>query len=397
MPKRILKGIAWDHERGYGVLARTAVQFMAEHSDIEVDWDRRSLRDFGEGPIDVLAERYDLVIFDHPFSGHAHRSQCLVDLKPYLEATEVGSLLADSIGQTTESYHYKGGIYGLPTDAAAQIASYRPDLLAAVGGTVPTTHKEVMALAERARAHGKAIATPACPIDAMCLILTFCANMGAPLAPDSERFVEPAALAEVLGRIEELVAASDPRSLEWNPIQLYDSMSAGDDIVYVPYAFGYSNYARTGRDRLILASNIAGPGPDPQKGALLGGAGYGVTKNCKDIDAAITYARWLHRPEFQKGAYFEHGGQPGLRSAWTDTAVNRASGNFFVDSLETLDKAYLRPRWDNFLPFFEEAGKLTNKRLRGAISRNELIEGLHALYDEAREKRAMSEQRAGRL
>ena len=78
---------------------------------------------------------------------------------------------------------------------------------------------------------------------------------------------------EILARMGELVAASDPRSLGWNPIQGYDAMSSGDDIVYSSFAFGYSNYARKGRARPIRSTTIAGPGPDPRAGALLGGAG----------------------------------------------------------------------------------------------------------------------------
>lgn len=89
MTKRTLRGIAWDHDRGFTCLARTAGQFMAENPDIEIHWDKRSLLDFGEAPIDVLAERYDLIIFDHPFSGKAQATGCLIDLKPHLTEAEI--------------------------------------------------------------------------------------------------------------------------------------------------------------------------------------------------------------------------------------------------------------------------------------------------------------------
>ena len=384
MPKRVLRGIAWDHDRGHTCLVRTAPGFTAEHPDIEVQWEKRSLRDFGQAPIDVLADRYDLVIFDHPFVGKADASGCLVDLRPHLEEGEIDALLADSVGRSTESYHYAGGIYGLPTDAAAQVAAYRPDLLAELGAEVPRNHGEVIGLARRARERDKTISTPACPIDSACLVLTFAANLGAPLGSESDRFIDAAVLDEALGRIEELVAVSHPRSVEWNPIQSYDAMVATDDVVYSSYAFGYSNYSRKGRDRILLATNIAGPGPDPTRGSLLGGAGLAVTHTCKDMDAAITYARWLHRPEFQAGSYFLEGGQPGLRSAWLSDSVNQASSDFFRNTLETLDKAYLRPRWNGFLPFFEEAGELTNQWLRGGLSKRELAERLTRNFESCR-------------
>lgn len=388
MQDRILKGIAWDHERGFGCLHRTAELFAEAHPGLRVQWDKRSLRDFGEGPIDTLAERYDLIIVDHPFSGHARHSGSLVDLRPLLDAKEIETLLEDSVGPSTASYHYDGGIYALPTDAAAQIASYRPDLLQEIGASVPRTHAKVLELARAARQAGKAIATPACPIDAMCLVLTFAANLGRPLAPDADRFIAAPELEAVLAQVEELVAASDPRSVNWNPIQMYEEMATSDSIVYCPYAFGYSNYARSDRARPILAANIAGPGADPRRGALLGGAGCAVTRSCTDLDAAVTYLRWLHQPEFQRGAYFETGGQPGLRSAWLDPRVNAMSRNFFLDSLETLDKAYLRPRWYGFIPFFEEAGKAVNQHLRGQLGRQETVAALHRLYGDARQRDA---------
>lgn len=384
MSKRTLRGIAWDHDRGFTCLARTAGQFMAEHPDIEVRWDKRSLRDFGEAPIDILADRYDLVIFDHPFSGRARATGSLIDLAPYLPDAEVKAMMDDSVGPSTRSYHYDGGIYGLPTDAAAHVAAYRPDLLAALRAEIPQTWDDVLQLAETARLAGKTIVTPACPIDAACLLLTMAANLGFPLGEDDPHFIDRPALDEVLGRLGDLIAASDLRSVDWNPIQGYDAMSSTDDIVYSSLAFGYSNYARRGRDRLVRAANIAGPGADPRAGALLGGAGYAVTRTCKDIDAAILYGRWLHQPSFQRGAYFQAGGQPGLRSAWTDPDVNRQSSNFFHDTLETMEKSYLRPRWNGFLVFFEEMGKLTNHWLRGGMTRVDLIDRLHVLYGQVR-------------
>ncbi|RUT34781.1 carbohydrate ABC transporter substrate-binding protein [Arsenicitalea aurantiaca] len=384
MAERILKGIAWDHERGHGCLARTADAFTAEHPGIRVEWSVRSLRDFGEGPIDRLADTYDFIVVDHPFSGHAGRSGALIDLRPLFTPEEITALETNAVGKSTISYQFGEAIYAFPTDAAAQIASYRPDLLDRLGSAVPQTHAEVLALAKKARAAGLEIATPACAIDAMCLVLTFAANLGAPLGPDEAEFFTPELLETVLDHVEELVAASDPRSLNWNPIHMYEEMSVADDIVYCPYAFGYSNYARVGRDKPILAANIAGPGADPRAGALLGGAGCAITRSCSDLEAAVAYMRWLHRPEFQAGAYFEAGGQPGLRNAWTDPAVNAAAQGFFADSLETLDKAYLRPRWDGFIPFFEPAGKTINARLKGEITRADTIERLRTLYREAR-------------
>ena len=193
------------------------------------------------------------------------------------------------------------------------------------GREAPTSFAETLSLAKAAQAAGKAIATPACPTDAMSLILSFTANLGQPLGDEPGNFWDRRALGEAFAYVEELVGASHPSSLGWNPIQTYDAMSGGDDIVYVSYAFGYSNYSRIGVAKPILFANVAGPGQDPKAGALLGGAGCAVTKSASDLEAIGRYLRFVHDPAHQRGAYFDEGGQPGSRSAWLDARVNERS------------------------------------------------------------------------
>lgn len=378
---RTIRGISWDHPRGFDCLAANVPAFQAANPDIEVIWERRSLKQFGEQPIDALAERYDLIIADHPFVGHGVVSGCLIDVTSIIGKAAVEAMLADSVGKSSVSYHWNGGVYGLPTDAASQVASYRPDLMQALGWEVPHSFGETLALAKAARASGKQIATPCCPTDAMSLILSFTANLGQPLPAGSGRFWDRRALEEAFAYVEELVAASHPSSPDWNPIQVYDAATAGDEIVYISFAFGYSNYARRGVARPIHFTTVAGPGGDPAAGALLGGAGCVVTKSAKDLEAIGRYLRFVHDPTHQRGAYFDAGGQPGSRAAWLDERVNAESNGFFRNTLETLDKSYLRPRYDGFVPFFEEGGVIVNARLRGQIGREAAIDRLTAQYE----------------
>lgn len=386
MTKRRLTAIGWDHPRGYGCYAQSAAAFEAIHPDIEVVWEKRSLRDFGEAPVVPLAERYDIIIADHPFAGTAHATGCLVDLAT-LVPDVVERSLGDEVGKSARSYHFGGGVWGLPTDAAAQVASYRPDLLDALGLGVPSTHADVLDLARAARGKGAFMAVPACPTDAICLVISYAANLGHPPAATPGDFLPAGVLEDVIDLVAELVALAHPKSLELNPIKTYDAMSTGDDILYVPLAFGYSNYARPGGGRLIRMANFAGPGPDPTAGALLGGAGCTVTHSCRDLDAAATYLRWLHAPDVMKGLYFESGGQPGSRAAWLDDAVNAASSDFFRDTLQTLDRSYLRPTFHGFVPFFEESGIAMNALLRGERTRGEVARDIadryRATYDAA--------------
>jgi multiple sugar transport system substrate-binding protein len=385
-----LKGMTWDHPRGFDPLAKGAAGFAARHPGLEVEWTRRSLRDFGVQPVEVLAQNFDLIVIDHPFCGRAQATGCLVDLRPHLDPALLAALDSDSVGPSTRSYHYGGGIWALPTDAAAQVAAYRPDLLAALGFAPPRTFTEVLRLAQAAREAGQWIALPACQSDAACLLATLSANLGEPISAEADVLLPRATFETVLDHLEQLIGLAHPSSTHWNPINTYDAMSGSDDIVYVPFGFGYSNYSRVGAAKPIRFTTIAGPGPDPAAGTILGGAGCAVSATCRDLPAALTYLADLHRPSHQAGDYFAFGGQPGLRSAWTNPEVDRAAGGFFSATLETLEKAYVRPRFDGFIPAFEEAGLLTHRYLARELDRGSVISGANEAYGRARAARGRS-------
>ena len=68
MPAQTLRGMTWDHPRGYHCLEAASEAYAAAH-DVEIIWDRRSLQAFADAPIDAIAERYDLIVLDHPHVG----------------------------------------------------------------------------------------------------------------------------------------------------------------------------------------------------------------------------------------------------------------------------------------------------------------------------------------
>ena len=382
---RLLRGITWDHPRGYDPLARSAPQFTAEHADIKIEWSRRSLRDFGVQPVEVLAEKFDLLVIDHPFSGRARTSGCLHDLRALFPSDFLAMLERQSVGPSTRSYDY-GGLWALPTDAACQVASYRPDLLAALGNdTPPRDFDEVIDLGERARKAGQWLALPSCRSDAACLVASLSANLGKPISGDRDHLLPCDVFGMVLECLQLLISLSYPDSTGWNPIRTYDAMSEGDDIVYVPFGFGYTNYSRRGVAKPLRFTTIAGPGLDPKAGAILGGAGCAISTRCADIDAAVTYLTWLHRPTYQAGDYFHNGGQPGLRTAWTNPDLDRQAGLFFSGTLETLDKAFLRPRFDGFIHAFEHMGLLVHRWLAEGGDRAAIIRSSNEAFARARE------------
>lgn len=383
----LLRGITWDHARGYAPLAENTEAFSREFPGIRVEWSRRSLRDFGVQPVEDLARDYDLLVIDHPFTGRARTLGCLKDLRPLLPEDFLALMERQSVGPSTRSYDL-GGLFAMPTDAACQVACCRPDFVERLDSEVPRTFDEVLSLGAKARSAGKWLAMPSCQSDSACLVATMAANLGYPIKAGADALVERPVFREVLDYLRALADLSIPQSRDWNPIATFDAMSAGDEIVYVPFAFGYSNYARKGAEPRLKFANIAGPGPDPAAGAILGGAGMAISANSRHVDEAVTYLKWVHRPSHQSTAYFEAGGQPGLRDAWTDPSVNELGGNFFLDTLETIEKAYLRPRFDGFIPAFEHMGLLVHRWLKDGGDRDALISEANTTFAKACENAA---------
>ena len=378
----ILRGLTWDHPRGYSPLIQGASEYEALHPGLCFHWDRRTLREFGEAPIEQYLDRYDLIIMDHPFVGFAAAHDVLVELGEYLTEAERATFARDSVGASWDSYCYANGIWALPVDAATQVASYRPDLLSQLCGTAPRTFDEVLQLGQKARANGKFIAVAACPIDAISLFFTFTANLGHPICENADPFIDQRVAKEALGRMYALIAIAHPNSTAWNPIQLYDQMVAGSDIVYCPWAYGYSNYSR--RQNLVPLAFADAPAARNGgcNGTQLGGTGIAVSKQSPHRDAAVAYAKWLAGQEHQRGTYFLQGGQPASLAAWTDPQIDFEAGGFFSGTIETLRTAYVRPRFDGFIRFFEAAGIEINRCLKNQIADAQLIEWLNKSFAE---------------
>jgi multiple sugar transport system substrate-binding protein len=375
-----LKGLTWDHPRGYAPLLGGAHEYEKANPGIKIHWDRRTLREFGEAPIEQYLDRYDLLIVDHPFVGFAAVHGVLVDLAPTISETEKLRCAADSVGPSWESYWYGDRLWAYPIDAATQVASYRPDLLSAVSPAVPNTFEAVLELGTKALKTGKYVVVPACPTDAISLFFTLSASLGYPIPEEGEPFVDDSIAHEVLGRLHALIALAHPKSVEWNPIQVYDFMIRGSEVVYCPYGFGYSNYSRVGESVRLKFTDAPAAGQRGCAGTMLGGTGVAISKLSAHPSEAIAYARWLVSPEHQRGTYFCEGGQPASLAAWKDLAVNAMADDFFSGTLRTLQTAYVRPRFDGFVRFFEAAGIEINRCLRGEVKDATLIRWLNERY-----------------
>lgn len=75
-----LRGIAWNHTRGYVPMVATAQRYHEMYPHVDIQWEKRSLQAFADAPIEVLAQTYDLLVIDHPFVGYAAAHPVLVPL-----------------------------------------------------------------------------------------------------------------------------------------------------------------------------------------------------------------------------------------------------------------------------------------------------------------------------
>jgi multiple sugar transport system substrate-binding protein len=340
----ILKGITWDHIRGYGPLNASAKPY-AEEKGIQIIWEKRSLKDFGDASLDELARAYDLIIIDHPHSGTAAATRPVIALDEVLNKQILDHLSMNSVGPSFKSYWYADHLWALPIDAACQVASFRRDLLPQ---PLPQSWNNVFQLANDLKSKKQFIGMALCATDCNCSFLTLCAQSGDPF--QENKFISETTASDALATLRKLYELAHPESTKWNPIRLYDHMAAENDILYCPLAFGYTNYSRQG-----YAKNKLSFGAIPGKtNALLGGAGIAVSKYCSDITKAADYAAWICSEKFQMTTYVKSGGQPAHKKAWLNSEANEITDHFFINTLSTIEGAYVRPR--NFKwPLFQEA------------------------------------------
>ena len=368
-----LKGITWDHARGYDPLI-AASELYYEEKGIQVDWQKRSLTNFGDQSLEALSKQFDLIIMDHPHVGVAEASQCLMPLNDLLPANILNELKISSAGPSFESYHYHEKQWALPIDAAMQCASYRADLM--VNDSLPNTWEEVFALAKNLASKKLYIGMALCPTDCLCSFLSLTAQFGSPIQENNELLVEPSVGIKALSILRTMRDVFHPKALDWNPIALYDYMAEQNDIAYSPLAFCYTNYSRAGFRKNILKYHTA---PEINN-AVLGGAGIAITSSCSNVQEAANYAAWICSGVVQSTIYVNAQGQPGNKMAWENKQANTITNNFFTNTMASLTNAYLRPRYQGWPKFQTFLGETIHAYLLHDTAPELVLEKLQAAY-----------------
>ncbi len=371
-----LRGMTWDHSRGYDPMVATSNAYAAAHPGVRITWEKRSLQAFADRPISEMAETYDLMVIDHPHVGEVAKQGNLLPLNG-LRDGEMAALAAGSVGLSHPSYNFAGRQWSLAIDTATPVACLRPDLLE----TAPRLWSEVLDLARIGRVGFALI-----PINALMTFFGMARNLGYDVAVDPTHLIAPAEGAHVLGLMREIVSLMDPRCLKLDPIGIYEWMGRNADApAYSPYGYGYTNYSRKGYCAFPLAFHDApGVAEDTPRGTVLGGTGIAVSAFTKHSEVAVDYAFWIAGAECQKGLFTTSGGQPGHAAAWDDEACNALTANFFRNTRATLNSAWLRPRYEGYMGLQDRAGDIVHACLRGEATEAATLAALDAAYRESR-------------
>ncbi|HXZ76200.1 MAG TPA: hypothetical protein VEH31_35745 [Streptosporangiaceae bacterium] len=386
---RVFRGITWDHPRGYAALAEL------ERLDAEADtrygaapvpltWDRQSLAGFESHPITDLAGRYDLLVIDHPGLGLAMAE--LHPLEDLFSRSELATMAVASVGPSFGSYRYARHQWALPLDAATQICVVRPDLM---GDRPPPSTWQEVTTAAREIPFTLVLGGP----HALLTLLAICVAQGAPPVAEADDgspaggFAEDTAardavltaldlLADVCARIDVALAAGDP-------VDVLETMAAGDASACAPLTYGYVTYSEPGRrpNRLAVCDAPAWrPGSRP--GSVLGGTGIAVSRRVAgdDIPAAQAHLRRLVTGPVQAELIPQAGGQAALRTAWESGPVNAACGGFYRRTRATLDQAWIRPRFAGWIAFQKQGSAAVRGGLLGRAAPAEILRQLQVAF-----------------
>ena len=329
-----LKGMTWDHPRGLDCLVNSD-GLLQKQLQVSVEWSARSLLAFGDQHISEFYAEHDLMIIDHPHVPDAVHAGAVIALEDVASADDMALLAKTSVGASHDSYIYKGKHWALAIDTAAQVSAYRPDKTSK--GLV--FWEDVLAAGREGL-----VLWPHKPVDAFSTFATIMAQKGHALCSGSE-YIDKAVAAEVLAFMIELAKVVPAQCLSMNPIEAAEYLVKTDKEHYSVCMYGYTNYSRDGfRTRPIIYDDV--PSFDGlASGSQLGGAGIAISSATKNVELAAKVAILLSLPEIQSTTYVDAGGQPGNLAAWKAPHANAITRNFFNNTLRTLERAWVRPRF----------------------------------------------------
>lgn len=236
-----LNGITWSHSRGYTSITAVSQRFCELHPDVSIHWEKRSLQEFADAPIENLAKSYDLLVIDHPWAGFAATTGILLPLEKYLSKEYLDDQLANSVGASHLSYNFNGFQSALAIDAATPVAVCRPDYFRNGEHPLPADFKDVMDLARKGH-----VAFAGIPLNLLMDFYMYCATSTEHFFDDPDKIVETSLGVSILEDMRQLASYCSKSIFQWDPIQVHEALAEDNDLYYCPYAYGYTNYSRRG-------------------------------------------------------------------------------------------------------------------------------------------------------
>ncbi|WP_203256936.1 extracellular solute-binding protein [Hyunsoonleella ulvae] len=373
-----LKGIAWDHPRGYEPLIATSKAFQENNPNVNITWKVRSLKEFGDTPIEDLIENFDIITIDHPYMGQAHKKGLLLQLENYITPEALDALKQQALGKCFDIYNCEDHFYATPIDAAALVASYRKDIIDSLELSLPKNQEELKAFYKKLPS-GFSVAWALCPTDIWCTFLTLCAqNFGSGFIDNNK--INSKVGISALDDIKFHVEHSHPQSLNWNPIQILDNMGNEESIIYSPYLFGYTNYSRKGYTKNLVHFTNSPTGLQKDISTIMGGVGLAVSALTKHPEIASKYVNYAASAEVQKGVFTKNDGQPASKTAWESKTNNVLCNDFFNDTKWTIENAYIRPQHPGWNAFQEQGADIIHDGILKDTSSEAIMNTLNDYY-----------------
>jgi multiple sugar transport system substrate-binding protein len=376
-----LNGIAWDHSRALPPLVATAQRYEETRRGVRIHWQKRTLDEFGHMPIDVLAQKFDLIVIDHPWAGFCFEKNLVQDLNQIAPTATLAELKQNSIGPAFDSYCYQGKLLALPIDAATPAPSWRPDLLGRAGVQPPQTWAEAVALSRR-----KLAVIPGFNADLFLHFIMLLKALGAEACADHDIIAPREIMQRAAEMLRELTEPMPREIFDLNPILVAERMTTTDDFAWNAFAYTYNNYARPhfAANQLRFGNLISLNADGPRLRSVLGGTGIAISAHCKNISAALDYALFVAGGVTQRGIYVHAGGQPSHRAAWDDPLADELCGGFFSGTRLTQDEAIVRPRYSGYVALQTDGGKALQEYLRDGGSLAATLDKVDSLYRDSR-------------
>ncbi|MET9317357.1 extracellular solute-binding protein [Kribbella sp. NPDC003505] len=330
-----LRGLTWDHPRGYRPLE------VFSHPEVQVEWDRQPLSGFESTPLVELADRYDLLVIDHPGLGAAIEAGAILPVEDVFAPDDLARWESRAVLPTWSSYQLEGHAWALPLDAATQTCVYRADRLPAP----PKSWSDVLQLSE---AVVLCVAGP----HAGLMVLGMAGDRTGAGLLDRRRAVEALELLRAVWKRTDQTAAG------LDPIGVHELLVA-DEAVCCPLVYSYAYYGHTlswsAAPRLFDADGLGN--------GTLGGTGLAVTPRAYSKVLAVTkYVRGLLDVTTQV-ELAAVGGQSATAAVWESPEVDQAWNGHYSATLEAVRTSYVRPRFDGWIGFQDELSERVRELL----------------------------------